>query len=162
MKKAVLLVALLGIVGIAIATAQARGYWSYEDTEPITISGSAIVDDWGRVAVRSGNDTYYLMPAFALPETAEIASGDTIEVTGYEMPGPRFGVDDNDHFISASELTVGGRTYVLDSGRRGGHMGRGRGGWGDSGWGSRDDYDRSPQGRDDFGRSNDFGRAPRR
>jgi len=157
MKKAVLFIALLGIMGVAVATAQARGFWSNEETEKISVSGSAVVDDWGRVAVRSGNDTYHLMPAFAVPETAEISSGDTIEITGYEMPGPRFGVADNDYFISASELTVGGRTYVLDSGTRGGHMGRGR-----SGWSNGDDYGRAPQGRDDFGRSNEFGRAPRR
>ncbi|MFN2310797.1 MAG: hypothetical protein ABR590_01925 [Spirochaetia bacterium] len=162
MKKAVLFIALLGIMAVALASAQSRGFWSDEESEPLSISGSAIVDDWGRVAIESGNETYHLMPAFAIPESAEIASGDTVEVTGYEMPGPRFGVDEGDSFIRASEVTVGGRTYVLDSGSRGGHMGRGgssrRGG---------DDFSRTPQGRDDFGRnddrrSDDFGRAPRR
>ncbi len=152
MKKAVLLVALVGILGVSIASAQARGYRPDLETETISVSGSAVVDDWGRVAVRSGNHTYHLMPAFALPETVEISSGDRVEVTGYEMPGPRFGVDEGDHFIRASELTVGGRTYVLDSGTRGGHMRGGRGG---------DDFSRAPQGRDDA-RRGEVRRAPRR
>ncbi len=157
MKKAVLFIALLGIMGVAFATAQTRGFWQDEEAEKITVSGSAVVDDWGRVSVRSGNHTYHLMPAFAVPETAEISTGDTIEITGYEMPGPRFGVDDNDHFVSASEVTVRGRTYVLDSGTRGGHMGRGR-----RGSSGREDYRRAPQGREEFDRRDDFGRAPRR
>ncbi|MBN2353249.1 MAG: hypothetical protein JXD23_11810 [Spirochaetales bacterium] len=125
-------------------------------TEPVKVTGKVTIADNGWAALASGGTTYNLLyPHYSTAEVP-IKNGDTISVTGYVVPGPRW-ADEKAVFLRVSQAEVGGKTFVF-AGRLNGPRGpRGGRGADDDGSGC---YGYGPMMRD--GRGNGRGHMPGR
>ena len=122
-------------------------------TQEITVSGTLRLTA-ARPVLESNGEEYTLLYPFHLAEGVEIGPGDTVTVTGYRVPGPRWAWQEQDQrYLRVTIAEVDGREYdlrgVYDAGygpaqgygyghgpgmmgsyghRRGGGYGHGRGG----------------------------------
>ncbi len=114
------------VLFLAGASLYAQGAPNYS-TEPLKVTGKVTISDKGWATLASGGKTYNLL--YPRSSTAEVPlkSGDTISVTGYVVPGPRW-ADEKAVFLRVSQAEIGGKTYVFagrGNGPRGPRGGRG-------------------------------------
>jgi hypothetical protein len=129
MKRLFLAVLVLTIAGMALYAEGTPESARPVDAKPVTVTGKLTIADNAWPTITSGATTYTLMyPRYAAVDIP-VKNGDTIAVTGYVVPGPRWG-DRKATYLAVTRAEIAGKTYVV----AGGGVGR-RGGFG-----ADDDY----------------------
>ncbi len=94
--------------------------------EPITLTGTLDLEQGdGLAALKTGSETWSLMVPHMYDYDVPVKSGDTVTVTGFEMPGPRWDRENGERYLMVQKAVIAGREYTLPGGYgRGSMMGR--------------------------------------
>jgi hypothetical protein len=93
--------------------------------EPVTVTGKLAVADNGSATITGGAKTYALLYARYAAAGLPVKNGDTITVTGYVVPGPRWS-DGKTAFLRVTQAEINGKTYIVLGTGRGSRQGSGR------------------------------------
>ena len=143
MKKIMLVFAVLALVGgFAFAggtkdtepetqtVPYGRGM-QWEEADPVSLTGTLVLEDDRFAKLESGGKTYYLMYPYWLADDIDVTDGEEITVEGYIGHGPRFSSDEP--AVMVTKAVIDGKEYDLTDehyglmGGRGGMRGGRRG-----------------------------------
>ncbi len=123
MKRVFLAVLIMTIAGMAMYAEGTPEAANPQNAKPVTVTGKLTIADNAWPVIAGGAATYTLMyPRYAALDIP-VKNGDTITVTGYVVPGPRWG-DPKAAYLAVTRAEIAGKTYIV----AGGGMGR-RGGF---------------------------------
>jgi len=118
--------------------------WRDEDGNPITtaeeitVEGSLVLEEGTMPYLNTDEGKVFLMVPPFVWDDIDLKGGETVTVTGYDMPEDRWGNETESTFLHVVSAVVDGKTLTVDQdmmgyggrGGRGGMPGRGgRGGW---------------------------------
>jgi len=118
-------------------------YWTDEEGNPVTpdlteAEGTLVLEEGTLPYLMNGGEKVFLMvPPFAIQEV-ELTGGESVKVSGYEVPGGRWGTETESLFLHVVTAEIDGQVLTLERGAgpgaggkggrggRGGHHGHGR------------------------------------
>ncbi|MDA3955853.1 hypothetical protein [Oceanispirochaeta sp.] len=107
-------------------------FWSDEDGNPITpeeisAQGTLVLEEGTIPYLKTAEGKVFLMiPPFAMDDV-DLKGGESIKVTGYDIPSDRWGNETESVFLHVLSAEINGKTLTLDMDRMGrtGRSGRG-------------------------------------
>ncbi len=124
-------------------------YWADEEGNPVnapeleevTVEGTLVLETGTHPYIEeNGEKVFIMVPSFAIADL-ELEGGESVKVTGYEVPegGPMFWSAEEDiRFIQVTSAEINGETLTLEGG-----YGAGRMAYGDQSWCAPGSYGRS-------------------
>lgn len=122
MKRTLALVLLLLSVSVGFAFAQRRPADRFiprdETVEPVSrelveLTGVLQIDEWDRIELRADGRQYILMHSPRIVAELELRSGQTVTVSGYELPPPRFAPSEEYRVLAPVTIRTEERTFEL-------------------------------------------------
>lgn len=101
--------------------------------EEKTVSGSLVLEEGTMPYLNTAEGKVFLMvPRFMVYEL-ELEGGESVQVTGYDVPNSPWGEEYESTFLRVTDAEIDGKQVVMMGGSRGGAHGRGgagrKGGW---------------------------------
>ncbi len=87
------------------------GAFNQANLQPITVTGSVIIDDnWG-IALNDGTNSYFLMCPYFMAGSVDISAVKTATVEGFLVPAPRWNADGSMKAIRVTRVTIDGVVF---------------------------------------------------